>query len=320
MRRRGFLKDIGLLAMAGCVGEGDSRIGFSAQPPSRSKLGAISDGFSADFEQALKTMNGYGLSWVEVRAVWGKYNTEATPEEISRIKRLLDDYGFKCSVVDSALYKCVLPGTKAVSNERDPYPYPDQIDLLKRAIDRAHAWGTDKVRGFTFWRVAKPEKIYAQISEQLAKAAEVAKAAGVRLVIENEEACNGGTGRELAAILKMTPSPNLGYNWDVGNGYAHGEVSYPDGYDALEKRRIWHLHLKGMRCAAGLQNCQETFADEGEINLAGQLRALLHDHYEGSMSLECEFQAPGMTHLQTTRRSMEGLLRVLNKTLSEAPP
>jgi sugar phosphate isomerase/epimerase len=316
MLRRAFLKDAALLAMAGCVAPRASSVGSPAEPFGGFKLGAISDGFSSDFEQALQIMKGYGLSWVEIRAVWGKYNTEATPQEISRIKGLLDQYGFKCSVVDSALYKCVLPGTKPVTQEGEPYSYSGQMDLLKRASDRAHAWGTDKVRGFTFWRVAEPEKIFPKISEELAKAAEVAKQQGVRLVIEDEESCNGGAGRELAAIFRITPAPNLGYNWDVGNGYAHGEVSYPNGYDLLDKSRIWHLHLKGMTCATGLQNCRETFADEGEIDLAGQFRALLRDHYDGTMSLECEFQAPGMTHLQTTKRSMEGLLRVLNKAVS----
>src|SRR5215472_19024171 len=275
MRRRAFLKDAAILAMGGYAAPGALSDGFTSRPFGGFKLGAISDGFSTDFEQALQIMKGYGLSWVEIRAVWGHYNTEATPQEISSIKRLLDQYSFKCSVVDSALYKCVLPGTKPVSPEGEPYPYPGQIDLLKRASDRAHAWGTDKVRGFTFWRVAEPEKIFPQISEELAKATEAAKAQGVRLVIEDEESCNGGTGRELAAILKMTPSPNLGYNWDVGNGYTHGEVSYPDRYELLDKIRIWHMHLKGMTCASGLKNCHETFADQGEIDLAGQFRALL---------------------------------------------
>jgi len=253
---------------------------------------------------------------VEIRDIWGKYNTEATPGEIRKAKQLLDQYGFKCSVVDSALYKCVLPGTKPVSSEGEPYPYAGQIDLLKRAMDRAHAWGTDKVRGFTFWRVADPAMIFPRIAEELSRAAEVAQGGRIRLVIENEEACNAGTGHELAAVLKMAPARNLGYNWDVGNGYTHGEVSYPDGYRALEKSRIWHLHLKGMQCASGIKDCRETFADQGEINLTGQLKALLQIHYHESMSLECEFSAPGMTHLETTRRSMEGLLRVVNKALA----
>jgi sugar phosphate isomerase/epimerase len=281
------------------------------------KLGAISDGFSQDFEQALQIMKGYGLSWVEIRGLWGKYNTEATPDEIKRAKSLLDQYNFKCSVVDSGFYKCVLPGTKPVSMEGGYHiPYSGQMDLLKRAMDRCHAWGTDKVRIFTFWRVADPEAIYTRISEDLAKAASAAQSEGVRLVIENEEACNAGTGHELAAIVKMTPSPNLGYNWDVGNGYEHGEAAFPDGYSALDKSRIWNMHIKGIQCAQPFKQCHETFADVGVIDLAGQFRALLRDHYNETMSLECESSAPGMTHQQTTERSMQGLLRVINAVVS----
>src|SRR5579884_2310864 len=248
MQRRTFLKESMLAAGAAFCAQGAQLWGSPAQALSHFKLGAISDGFSQDLEQALKIMKRYGLSWVEIRAIWGKYNTEATPKETSRVKELLDRYGFKCSVVDSALFKCTLPGTKPVSTEKDPYPYSGQMDLLKRAAERCHAWGTDKVRGFTFWRVAEPEKVYSRVSEELAKAAEVARQQGVRLVIENEESCNAATGHETAAILKMTPDPNLGFNWDVGNGYTRGEVSYPDGYNALAQDRIWHLHLKGVQC------------------------------------------------------------------------
>jgi len=307
MHRRHFLQT-SALALAAAY---ESRVRGSPPPVNPFKLAAISDGFTQDFEQALKIMKGYGLTWVEIRGLWGKYNTEATLEEIRRVKDLLEQYEFKCSVVDSGFYKCVLPGTKPVSFEGGYHiPYSGQMDLLKRAIDRCHAWGTDKVRIFTFWRVANPEEIYPRISEDLAKAAELARTGGVRLAIENEEACNAGTGHELAAIVKMTPAPNLGYNWDVGNAYERGEVSYPDGYSALDKTRLWNMHVKGIECAHGF-NCHETFADTGEIDLAGQLRALLRDHYSETMSLECESSAPGMTHRETTERSLQGLLRVV---------
>lgn len=314
MHRRDLLKYALLTAGAACEA---LAWGSPAPKVSPFKVAAISDGFTQDFEQALKIMKGYGLSWVEIRGLWGKYNTDATPEEIKRVKGLLDQYNFKCSVVDSGFYKCVLPGTNAVSIEGGYHtPYSGQMDLLKRAMDRCHAWGTDKVRIFTFWRVAQPETIYRRISEELAKAAEVAKGGGIRLVIENEESCNAATGRETAAILKLAPAPNLGYNWDVGNGYGRGEVSYPDGYNALEKGRIWNIHLKGMHCQPGLKQCEETIADSGEIDLAGQLRALRRDNYNETMSLECEFNAPGMNHQQTTERSLQGLLRVISGVAS----
>jgi len=305
MQRRTFVRGLGILC-------GSAVCGSSAtQPLGRVKLGAISDGFSQDFEQALKIMKGYGLSWVEIRNVFGVYNTEASPSQIQRIKDLLGKYEFQVSVIDSALYKCALPGTKLLKSEKDIYPYSAQMDLLKRASDRAHALGADKIRAFTFWRVANPEQISGRIAEELEKAAEVASRAGMRLVIENEEACNAATGRELAGILKLAPAPNLGVNWDVGNGYWGGEASFPDGYNALDKKRIWHMHLKGVTCENNLKNCAETFAGQGQIDLAGQFRQLRRDGYQGTMSLECEFVASGLTHLRTAERSLEGLLKLL---------
>ena len=256
-------------------------------------------------------MKSYGLKWVEIRSIWGTYNTEASPAQIARVKELLGQYDFKVSTVATAFYKCALPGTKPVDEETDPYPYAGQMDLLQRAAERAQAWGADKLRVFTFWRVAEPEKHYARISEEMEKAGEFARGAGVRLVIENEGACNVGTGHELARFLKMVRSTNVGANWDVGNGLWLGEVPYPDGYEALDKSRLWHMHAKGAACDAGFNNCRETFADQGQIDLAGQFRALARDGYDGTISLECEFEAPGLNRQQTTRRSMEGLLKVL---------
>ena len=275
------------------------------------KLGAISDGFSNDVDEALRIMKGYGLQWVEIRHIWGRvYNTEATPEQVRRIKELLDQYGFHVSVVSTALYKCVLPGTTPTGKEKDSYPYSEQMDLIKRAADRAHAWGTETLRGFTFWRVADPEKVEDRVAEELEKAAEVARGVGVRIAIEDEGSCNVGTGHELARLLAKVKAPNIGANWDVGNPWVHGEVSFPSGYDVLPKNRIWHMHVKGMSCVAPGKECKNAFADEGSIDLLGQFRALRRDHYTGTMSLECEYSAPGLTHQQTSQRSMEGMLKV----------
>jgi len=188
--------------------------------------------------------------------------------------------------------------------------------LLKRASDRAHAFGTDKLRGFTFWRVAEPAKLYPRIAAELERAAEVARGAGLRLVLEDEGSCNVGTGRELALLLKHVAAPNVGVNWDVGNGCWHAEAPFPTGYEALPKQRLWHLHVKGVECASGFKDCQETFADQGQIDLRGQFRALVRDGYRETVSLECEFEAPGLSHQETTRRSLEGLLKVMASVLT----
>jgi len=309
--RRNFLKNLLAASTAAFIPARVRGASETAAALRIFKLGAISDGFSDDFEEALKLMKGYGLECVEIRHIWGRvYNTEASREEIRRIRELLDRYGFRVSVVSTALYKCALPGTAPVGNAKDAYPYSEQVDLLKRAAERAHAWGTKTLRVFTFWRVAEPEKIAGRVAEELEKAAAVARSAEVRLAIEDEGSCNVGTGHELARLLASVKAPNVGANWDVGNPWSGGEVSYPSGYDSLPKNRIWHMHLKGVACEVPGKQCHDAFADQGSIDLVGQLRALRRDHYTGTMSLECEYSAPGMSHLQTTQRSMEGLLKV----------
>jgi sugar phosphate isomerase/epimerase len=317
VRRRRFLQSAAALCGSALFESAPAR---PTEPPSsplrRFKLGAISDGFAQDFEEALKIMKGYGLQWVEIRNVWGIYNTEASPAQIARLKELLVKYEFKVSVVDTALFKCAFPGTKPAEDTKDVYPYAEQMDLLKRASDCAHAFGTDKLRGFTFWRVAEPEKLYPRLAEELERAAEVTRRAGVRLVLEDEGSCNVGTGRELALLLKHVAASNVGVNWDVGNGCWHGEAPFPTGYEALPKHRLWHLHVKGVQCASGFKDCQETFADQGQIDLLGQFRALVRDGYQETISLECEFEAPGLSHQETTRRSLEGLLKVMRSALT----
>jgi sugar phosphate isomerase/epimerase len=318
MDRRAFLKGLGGLygstsLLAGRLDAFDA----TSSPLSRFKLGAISDGFSQDFDEALKVMKAYGLFWVEVRGIYGVYNTQASPARMQRVKDSLARYGFRVSVIDSAFYKCALPGTEPVAGSKDRAAYGKQMDLLRRACDSAHAVGADKIRIFTFSRVAEPLKLADRIAEELSTAAAVADSAGIRLVIENEESCNAATGRELAAILAKVPAANLGANWDVGNGYLLGEVSFPDGYNALDKKRISHMHLKGIACGKNLKSCKETFAGEGQIDLVGQLRQLLRDGYQETMSLECEYTASGMSHLETTRRSLEGLLRVMTAAVAE---
>jgi sugar phosphate isomerase/epimerase len=316
MNRRKFLRAAGALSGAAWLMENAiSLSSATAAPPKQFKVAVISDGLSPDFETALKILKSYNVSWVEIRAVWGKYNTEASPEQIRRLKELLDQYQIRCSQVDTALYKCTLPGTKTLGAGTPVYPYTEQMDLLKRAIERAHVWGTDKVRIFTFWRVAEPETIGGRISEEVQKAAEVAKSAGIRLAIENEETTNVATGHELAKMLATLPA-NVGANYDIGNGLWLGEASYPDGYKALDPKRIWNIHLKGAQCQPNFKDCKEAFADVGQIDLKGQLQALLRDDYQGTMALECEFEAPHLTHEETTKRSLEGLLKVMSEAVA----
>jgi len=276
------------------------------------KLGVITDEITQDFEKALAWVKGYGLEWVELRNVWNKYITEFTPDEVKRAKDLLAKYNLRVSVLDSAYFKTTLPGTtsKFAEGKGDfaANEHEKQDALLERAFARAGDFGTDKVRIFSFWRVDDPHTVFDRVAKELDKTAEIAKHEGIRLVLENESACNVATGAEGAAMLNAVKAPSLGLNWDPGNAYAAGERKpYPDGYDLLDKKRLWHMHLKD---AEGEGEVWRPIGG-GRIDYVGQFRAILKDGFSGTMSLETHYLNAAEDKESSSRESMDGLLKVI---------
>jgi L-ribulose-5-phosphate 3-epimerase len=281
-------------------------------------LGVITDEISQDFEHALVWAKGFGLHGVELRFLWNKYVVDLSPDDVKRAKDLLAKYQMKVSVVDSPYFKTLLPGTQSrfADSKADPLQseFAKQDAILERAIARAKDFGADKVRIFAFLRVADPHSVFERVAKELERSTKVAKSEGIRLVLENEFSCNVATGHESADFLRMVNSPSLGLNWDLGNAYAAGELKpYPDGYDVLDKKRIWHCHLKDAAPAANGQEANWRPIGGGVIDYAGQFRALLKDGYTETMSLETHYLNAAKDKEASSTESMQGLLAEIRK-------
>jgi sugar phosphate isomerase/epimerase len=309
MRRREFVTAGATALLLGAIRT-------KAAELSQFKLGVITDEVTQDFEKALVWARGFGLSWVELRFVWNKYVTELKPDEVKRAKELLAKHGMRVSVLDSPYFKTLLPGTTSKFNEgkKDPLQsdFGHQAEVLEKAIARATDFGTDKVRIFSFLRVQDPKTVFDRVAKELSNTAKIAEREEIRLVLENEFSCNVATGVESAAMLDAVKSTALGLNWDPGNAYAAGELKpFPDGYDPLDKKRIWHMHLKD---AAPSPKGGETVwmpIGRGKIDYKEQFRALLKNGYEGTMSLETHYLNEGKDKEASSRESMDGLLKVI---------
>ena len=279
------------------------------------RLGVISDEITQDFEKALLWIKGFGLEWVELRFVWNKYVTDFTPDDVKRVKDLLAKHSMKVSVVDSPYFKTLLPGTQSKFAEGKPDPlqsdFSRQDAILERAMARAKDFGTNKVRIFSFLRVTEPKTVFDRVAKELEKTAAIAKREGIRLVLENEFSCNVATGTESAAMLDAVKSPAFGLNWDPGNAYAAGETPFPDGYEPIDKKRIWHMHLKDAVPDPKGDEAKWMPIGGGKIDFVGQFRALMKNGYEGSMSLETHYLNAAKNKEQSSRESMEGLLKVI---------
>ena len=293
---------------------------FSTMPSwaaelNRFKLGVITDEVTQDFEKALLWAKSYGLNWVELRFLWSKYVTDLTADDVQRAKELLAKHEMKVSVVDSPYFKTLLPGTQSKFNEGKADPlqsdFSQQAAVLERAFAQARNFGTDKVRIFSFLRVADTSTVFDRVAKELEKTAVIAKREGIRLVLENEFSCNVATGVEAEAMLQAVTLPSLGLNWDPGNAFAAGETPFPVGYDALDKKRVWHMHLKDAAPAPPGREAKWMPIGEGKIDFLGQFRALIKNGYEGTMSLETHYLNAAKDKEASSRESLDGLLKII---------
>jgi sugar phosphate isomerase/epimerase len=276
----------------------------------KSRLGVTSDEIAPDLEGALRFLREFGLGWVELRNVWGKYVTELSLDDCRRARKLMDGAGVKLSVLDSALYKCDLPGVP--SGRKEDYPYAAQDAVLARALERAPILGSHFVRVFSFWR-GRDGGGWNRVVDQLGKAAERARGAGCVLLLENVNGANVETGAEAARLLAAVPSPALGLAFDPNNAFCGGEVPFPDGYRKLDKKRLHHVHLRDAALDPQTKKCQWLPVGKGRVDNLGLLRALAHDGFTGTLTLETHYQRPDKNKELATRESLQGLLAVIDK-------
>lgn len=282
-------------------------------------LAVINDEISPDLDHAAHiAANEFGLHFIELRNINGKGLHTLSADELAEAKKILAKYQLKVTDIGSPLFKSDLPGaplSKESPRQKNPSaPEVDQDALLDRCIELAKTFGTDRIRCFDFWRLDDPAPYREQIHQRLDAAATKCGKQGVVLVLENEMACNTGSGAEAFATLQAVPNRSLMLNWDPGNsGTFATDVPFPDDYERLPKDRIGHVHAKNVKLTPGAKSGWEWQpVDLGRIDWAGQFAALKRDGYSHAVSLETHWHGGG-TPEESTRRSMQGLMSCMAK-------
>lgn len=291
--------------------------GVAMEQPLPFKLGIITDEISEDLEPALDFLTAYSLGYCELREIWDENIMNLSQEELTRARGLIRKRGVRVSAIASPIFKYNLPEMPARENERRDtfrasFTDQDTEDLLHRAFDLARFFATNKLRIFSYWRVDDPEKAYPHVRDRLAKAAALAGKNKMLLVLENEHTCNVGSGKELGRILRDVHSPHLRGAWDPGNVTMLGETPFPNGY--REVRGLFaHMHVKDARKDPQTGKPVWVPVGDGMIDYRGQFKALREDKYAGTISLETHYRRPDGNRLESTRESLEGLLKILRE-------
>ncbi len=280
------------------------------------KLGIITDEITQKLEEALNFVSSYSLHYCELRELWGKNIMNASKDDLQRAKDLIAEHHLTVSDIGSPIMKYNLPEMPARKEKRDTFranfTEEDTQRLLDQSFELASFFGTRKVRIFSYWRVADPEKVYTNVRDRLSEAAEHARKADILLVLENEHECNIGTGKELGRVLKEINSDHLKGNWDPGNAAMLAELPFPDGYQQV-RGTFAHMHAKDVKKDAVTGKLRWAPVGGGFIDWKGQIKALLADDYEGTISLETHYRRPDGNKVESTRESLEGLLQIIKQ-------
>jgi L-ribulose-5-phosphate 3-epimerase len=318
--RREYLAGLGLLGL-GALAPNVTRAADPRSPATTTcpfRLAVINDEITQDFEQACSiTSKDFGLQWIELRSIWNKNVTELNAKEIDDARKILAAHNLKVTDIASPLYKTDWPGAprSSQSERRDQFgadfDAAVQDKLLDHCIELAHAFGTDRIRCFDFWRLDDPKPYRTAINARLAGAADRCAKSGMILLLENEMSCNTATGEEAAAVLAAIPNKNFMLNWDPGNAAAIGSFPYSKGYDLLPKDRIGHCHAKDVIRKPDNKGYDWAPVGAGVVDWTGQFEALARDHYSYAVSLETHWRGAG-TPEASTRISMDGLKKSLS--------
>ena len=309
LSRRSFTRNAGLAAGALAT----LRSAAWAQKDSPFHIAVISDEISEDLDHACSVISKeFGLEWVELRGINGKNLQNLTEDEVAAARRTLMKYNLRVTDIASPLFKVDWPGAplSKYAEKRDQFGadanFKQQDQVLERSIHLAKSFGTDKVRCFDFWRLDDVKPYRSAINDKLQQTAELAGKQGIMLVLENEFACNTGTGRESAATLAGIPSRNLALNWDPGNAVMRGELdAFAGGWDALPKDRIHHCHCKNaVKNDTG--KIEWAPVDKGYVDWTAQFKALKQAGYRDAVSLETHWRGAG-TPEASTRVSWAGM-------------
>lgn len=291
------------------------------------KISIITDEVSADPETAIELGTEWGVHDFELRGFFTDRAPRLSAYQKQRVRDVLDEFQARIIAIGPGLFKFAVPPHSA---PRLPLGWMDRAahenwaeaqrladyhlnELLAASLDYANELGADRVVIFGFDRAgAPPGSPPEEVLNCLRLAAERASAAGIRLAVENEDGFWADTGTRTAQMVQTINHPALGINWDPGNAFFADDDPYPTGYHAV-RGWVQHVHFKD---AMRDPNGGFRYVADGEVDWAGQIRALVADDYDGYISIETHIR-PKAASARAALERLRSLIAVAQENRSE---
>lgn len=272
-------------------------------------LSGFGDEISPDLNEQLDLLQGEGVHFLELRAVWNKNVLDLSDDEAQRVKDTLQARGVGVSAIGSPI------GKIGIDDAFEPH-----LARFRRALDLADFFGAPYIRLFSFY---VPEGTAAahreQVMARMRALGEAARGRKATLGIENEHGLFGDLPeRSLDLIHTLIHTQNSaagGPKWttvyDPCNYIMEGLRPHEQAFPVLADT-IGYLHIKD----ADLATQQICVAGAGDGGIPQTLAALKARGYNGFASLEPHLLVAGKSSGVTGPELFRGAIRALQAIIA----
>ncbi len=273
-------------------------------------LSAFADEIGPDPQQQIAVLQAANVRFIEFRSILNTNVLALSDEQIHAFKGLLDGAGFGLSAIGSPV------GKVPIDDPLEPH-----LDKFKRAIELARLFNTPNIRIFSYYppkvAVADWQTQYRdEVLRRMQAKVDLADAAGVRLIHENEHRIYGDSPDRVADLLHTINSPTLRAAYDPAN-YVFCDFDPWTGWEKTREATV-HFHIKDWKRGVSEHGA---LAGEGD----GQVERIIADAvtrgYDGFATLEPHLlgggPTGGVTGPELFPKAIEAFRAILRKVGAE---
>jgi 3-dehydroshikimate dehydratase len=248
-------------------------------------ISAFADEISPDPQQQIDVLKACGVRHIEFRSILGTNVLALSDLQVREFKALLDANGFRLSAIGSPIGKI-----------RIDEPFEPHLEKFKRAIELCRLFETPNIRVFSYY---PPEgtvdwpKWRGEVMSRLTRQCELAAAAGVRLVHENEHRIYGDSPDRVVDLLetlgkKFFPK-TFGAVYDAANYVFCGY----DPWEGWQRTKEWTVHFHIKDWIAGAKH--GSIPGEGQGRIPESIADAVRRGYDGFATMEPHLLGGGPT-------------------------
>ena len=242
-------------------------------------ISAFADEVGEDLKLQMDTCQAQGVRCIDVRAIDGVNVSKMTLPQAREYRKQMDGRGFTVPCIGSPIGK--------IRMDED---FQSHLDLLKHCCDMAEAFGTNRIRVFSFYASQGADILSEReaVMERMAAMVRVARDADVILFHENEKAIYGAKPDGVKDLFATIKSDNFKGIFDPANFIGEDVDPYEAWTGGLDELTDY-FHIKDM--VPGARACVPAGQGAGRLDeIFADLKAR---NWSGCMALEPHMRAAG---------------------------